>query len=209
MTVRSRVGKLLSSALPPSVFVRRGRADRGGVALTFDDGPDAHTLEYLELLDRLDVRATFFLVGELCDRRPDLVNAVVARGHEVASHGYTHTRFPKLGHAALRDELARSQRALPPPERGLAMVRPPSGGLSPRSVLLCAAQGFQTVMWSLDSDDCRTTSPEVVAQRCAQATSGEIVLLHEGQSWTLEALPAIVRDLRARGLEPMTVSELL
>jgi peptidoglycan/xylan/chitin deacetylase (PgdA/CDA1 family) len=71
------------------------------------------------------------------------------------------------------------------------------------------AAGYTTVLWSLDSDDCRTTSPDVVARRVACSTAGEIVLLHEGQRWTLDALGPMVAALRDAGLELVTVSEML
>lgn len=208
-TLRGRLGKAIAANLPRSLVVFGGNPRVRGVALTFDDGPDEHTPKYLDMLDRLNVRATFFLVGSACEDRPDDVRAIVARGHEVASHGFSHRSFPTLDRNALREELRRTQAALPPTEQARPFVRPPRGASSAWSLLACAAEGFCTVLWSLDSDDCRTQSSEVVASRVAAAQAGEIVLLHEGQSWTLEALPTIVAELRSRGLEPMTVSELL
>lgn len=208
-TLRGRVGKAIAAQLPPSIVVLRGNPGVRGVALTFDDGPDDRTRDYLDLLDRLDVRATFFLVGSACEALPDEVRAIVARGHEVAGHGFTHQSFPELDRRSLRSELERTRRALPPSERARALLRPPRGATSARSLLECAAAGYQTVLWSLDSDDCRTKSSSEVAAKVARSQAGEIVLLHEGQSWTLEALPAIVADLRARGLEPMTVGEMI
>ncbi len=195
--------------LPRSIIARRGESRARRVALTFDDGPGEQTFEYLDLLDRLDVRATFFLVGAACVARPAAVRAIAARGHEVASHGFTHRSFPSLDVWALFDELSRAQRALVPSKRPRPLVRPPRGATSTRSLLQCAAAGYQTVLWSLDSDDCRSDSPDVVARRVAMAMPGDIVLLHEEQPWTLAALPRIVEDLRRRGLQPVTVSELL
>jgi peptidoglycan/xylan/chitin deacetylase (PgdA/CDA1 family) len=208
-TLRGRLGKAVADLLPRSIVVRRGDPSSGRVALTFDDGPDEHTRAYLDLLDRLEVRATFFLIGSACAARPDDVRAIVARGHEVASHGFTHRPFPALDRAALREELARAAAALPPSERARPLVRPPRGATTARSLLECAAAGHQTVLWSLDSDDCRTRETDLIAARLARATAGDIVLLHEGQPWTLAALPRIVEELRARGLSPSTVSDLI
>ena len=72
-----------------------------------------------------------------------------------------------------------------------------------------AAAGYTTVLWSLDSDDCRTSDPSEVEARVSRVDAGEIVLMHEGQKWTLEALPGIVSRLRDQGFEPTTVGELL
>lgn len=194
---------------PRDVLVRHGSRKVPRVALTFDDGPDELTPQYLDLLDRLAVRATFFLIGQSCARWPASVRDIVSRGHEVASHGHTHKTFPSLSGQELAAELARVQELIPPSERRRALLRPPRGAVSPRSLLRCAAAGYTTVLWSLDSDDCRTKSSDDVITRVSGARAGEIVLLHEGQSWTLEALPAIVASLRSAGLELVTVGEML
>jgi peptidoglycan/xylan/chitin deacetylase (PgdA/CDA1 family) len=206
--LRRRAVHLLADAMPRSMLVRCGSRTRSRVALTFDDGPDEMTPRYLELLDRLDVRATFFVLGESCLRFPEHLRDIVACGHEIASHGHTHRTFPSLSARALASELARVQQAIPPSEQR-RLLRPPRGALSPRSLLLCAAAGYTTVLWSLDSDDCRTTSVDAIVSRVAASEPGEIVLLHEGQEWTLEALVPIVRSLRAASLELVTVGELL
>lgn len=194
---------------PRELLVRHGSRNVPRVALTFDDGPDALTPRYLDLLDALAVRATFFLIGTACERSPEAVRDIVARGHEVASHGHTHKTFPSLSASALSAELSRVQELLPPSERRRPLLRPPRGAVTPVSLLRCAAAGYTTVLWSLDSDDCRTESAGEVAARAASAKSGEIILLHEGQEWTLEALPAVVTSLRGAGLELVTVGEML
>ena len=199
----------MADLAPRHVLVRHGSRKSRRVALTFDDGPDALTPRYLDLLDRLAVRATFFLIGESCARSPGTVREIVARGHEVASHGHTHTIFPSLSARELTGELSRVQELIPPSERRRPLVRPPRGVVSPASLLRCAMAGYTTVLWSLDSDDCRTKSAAEVARRASGAAPGEIVLLHEGQEWTLDALPAIVASLTGAGLELVTVGEML
>jgi peptidoglycan/xylan/chitin deacetylase (PgdA/CDA1 family) len=207
---RSRWRAKAAHLIPRALLLERGSPAARRVALTFDDGPDEHTLEYLELLDRHRVRATFFLVGEMCHKHHAAMLEIVRRGHQVAGHGFTHREFPTLSSRELRDELGRTAAVLPLLAGGRALVRPPRGRVSPRSLAVCGAAGFQTVMWSLDSDDCRTKDPEVVAARVApeRVRAGEIVLLHEGQSWTLAALPQIIEGLRGAGFELCTVGEL-
>jgi peptidoglycan/xylan/chitin deacetylase (PgdA/CDA1 family) len=197
-------------ALPRAVLIGRGPSEGRRVALTFDDGPGALTGAYLDALDAAGARATFFVVGETCARHEAALRAIVARGHEVAGHGYTHRAFPSLAAAELRGELARTARLLPPGPRR-ALVRPPGGEVSPASVVRCARAGYTTVLWSVDSDDCRTNSPaQLIANLSpARLASGDIVLLHEGQAWTLEALPPVLQALRDDGYEMVTVSELV
>jgi peptidoglycan-N-acetylglucosamine deacetylase len=206
-----RAGLLHAAAawMPRSVMVTRGPGRRRAVALTFDDGPDDRTRDYLDLFDRLRMRATFFVVGEACRARPHVLAEMIARGHEVAGHGFSHRVFPSLTRQELWRELNDVQASLPPAKQ--KRVRPPRGAISPRSLALCALAGFQTVRWSLDSDDCRTRNPAELIARVSpsRVRPGEIVLLHEGQSWTLEAMSAIVDGLRSAGYEILTVSELL
>ena len=194
---------------PKGLLVLRARRAGPRVALTFDDGPDEHTVSLLDLLDRLRVRATFFVIGERCATHRAELHEIVRRGHEVAPHGYSHTRFPLLDAASLRDELARTAELLPPSQRRPAILRPPGGHVSLRTLAQCARHGYTTVLWSIDSFDAETKDPTTVAENAAAAESGDIVLLHEGQSWTNDALPAMVERLRARGLEPSALSEMI
>jgi len=197
-----RLAKTLAEAtLPHSLVVWRGPPGIRRVALTFDDGPTDLTRDYLDVLDRVGARATFFVIGELCDRNPAIVAEMAKRGHELASHGYTHRKFPdlhKLG--LLDDELTRTAGLLPPStrHRHRPIVRPPHGAVSLKSFVACARAGFTTVLWSLDSGDWRTqrTTDVVAAVVGREVEPGAIVLLHEGQAWTLDALRTIVGRLK-------------
>jgi peptidoglycan/xylan/chitin deacetylase (PgdA/CDA1 family) len=231
-TARRGAKALAETVLPSSVVVWRAAEARGKrwnplkqavfgarstpvkpgkIALTFDDGPTPLTLEYLNVLEQLGVRATFFLVGGLCAEHPELVQAIADRGHELAGHGYTHRRFTALKDTELREELWRTRALLPPTASSRALVRPPHGAVSLSTLFACARQGFTTVLWSLNSGDwCSQNAAEVEQAFLGQtATAGEIVLLHEGQSWTMQALPAIVGALEKAGHELVTVGELL
>jgi peptidoglycan/xylan/chitin deacetylase (PgdA/CDA1 family) len=215
-----RGAKTIAEALlPESAVVWRGPVTRGRrgakrrrVALTFDDGPDDLTPGYLSVLERFGAKVTFFVVGEMCAARPDLVSAIAAAGHELGGHGYTHRRFPALAPSELKRELVRTAALLPPSVFGRALVRPPHGAISLSSLVTCARASFTTALWSHDSGDCRTQlSRDVVGAFESKDASepGAIVLLHEGQPWTLEALPAILRSLTETDHELVTVSEML
>jgi peptidoglycan/xylan/chitin deacetylase (PgdA/CDA1 family) len=207
-----RVAKAVSRAvLPSSVVVWRGRGGNGRVALTFDDGPSELTEAYLSVLERAGARATFFVLGEHCSRNLGVVPEIARRGHEVANHGYSHTTFPELQkRGLLEDELARTA-ALLPPTGHRRMVRPPHGLVSLSSLVACARAGFTTVLWSHDSGDWCTKSAGNVVRGVLDVDipGGSIVLLHEGQTWTLDALPEILNGLKEAGHELVTVGELL
>jgi len=196
----------LVDQLPRSLIVRRGRRSVAAVALTFDDGPFAETPALLEALEKADVRATFFVVGEQCAKFPAAVSAIARAGHEVASHGYSHTIFPELTGLELRRELAA---LIGPPTARRPLVRPPRGAVDAGSMLRTWAAGYRTALWTLDSDDCRSTDPRWISSRAAAAGPGDVILLHEGQTWTIAAVPALVSELRARGLSLVTMSELV
>jgi peptidoglycan/xylan/chitin deacetylase (PgdA/CDA1 family) len=211
---RSNVWREIASrTLPRSVLFTHGdrRARRKRVALTFDDGPDAMTRRYLDALRDLDVRATFFIIGEQAELQSGIAREYRRRGHEVGGHGWTHAPFSTMTSARLRDELRRTRAAIPVGLQRRPLVRPPRGMLTPRTLARLAAAGYCTVLWSLDSDDCRTTDPRIVERRLRpeNVSTGDVVLLHEMQPWTLQALPRVVSGLREAGYELVTVGELM
>jgi peptidoglycan/xylan/chitin deacetylase (PgdA/CDA1 family) len=197
--------------VPERVLAIRGGSGAPRVALTFDDGPGPSTRAYLDVLDRHRVRATFFLIGAECAGRADDVLEIVRRGHQVANHSYSHRRFPTLSNPEIEHELVATEALLPLTSGDRPMVRPPQGDTSLRSLVVCALAGYRTVLWSLDSDDARVRDPVGVVDRVSpgRVSAGEIVLLHEGQPWTLAALPPIFERLRGAGFELCTVAELL
>jgi peptidoglycan/xylan/chitin deacetylase (PgdA/CDA1 family) len=203
--------RALGRLAPEALVFHGARSGPPRIALTFDDGPEALTPRYLDVLDRFGVSATFFVVGSLVERRSEMLRAMIERGHEVAGHGYTHDPFPALAAPVLASELLLTQDLLPPSLLAKPIVRPPRGNLSVRSVLHTMLIGFTSVVWSVDSDDCRTKDARVVESRLApeRLRAGDIVLLHEGQPWTLEALPAVLGRLADAGFELVTVSRLL
>ena len=188
--------------------LRRGAPNANRVALTFDDGPDHMTERYLDLLDDLGVPATFFLIGARAANHPELVREYVRRGHQIAGHGFDHKRFSKLGRRALLEQCEQTDEALGGQLSGRSWVRPPHGTLDATSLVNLVTAGYTVAMWSLDSLDYNTTDPTQLAEHCAGITAGEVVLFHEGQQWTLDALPRIVASLHAAGLECVTMHDL-
>ncbi len=208
-SLRQRARDALFDALP-SRLVRRGPATARRVALTFDDGPQDTTPALLDTLDRLGVAATFFLMGDLSAEKPQRIREYVRRGHQVAGHGWDHRAFPTLSRAELRDQLHRTEAVLGPQPTGRPWVRPPYGKVSPRVLAQLLGEGFVTALWSFDSHDHEIEDPAALAARCAAGPiePGEVMLFHEGQAWTIEALPAIVAGLHGAGFECVTMADL-
>ncbi len=214
MTTSPSARALVRALVPGSLVAFHGPRDRAlgekRVALTFDDGPTPLTRDYLDVLGRFGARATFFMVGKFCARSPHIVKEVAEAGHELAGHGYTHRRFTELSSTDLRDELERTRALLPADRRRRPLVRPPHGAVSLASTLACLRAGFRLVLWSRDSGDSRTErTGEIVRAFDRALEPGAIVLFHDGQNWTLHALPEILKNLRKAGHEFCTVGELL
>lgn len=192
-------------------LLRRGPATVKRVALTFDDGPDELTARYLDVLDDLGVPATFFVCGARAEQHPDLVREYVRRGHQIAGHGYDHTRFTKLSRRQLIDQCQRTDRAIGGQASGRSWVRPPHGSLDASTLLSLRTSGYVVAMWTVDSHDYTERDPDKLAERCSPKAvgPGDVLLFHEGQEWTLAALPAIVTGLHAAGLECVTMHDLV
>lgn len=207
-SVRALVKNVVFDRLPGTL--RKGPAAAKRVALTFDDGPDDMTEQYLDLLDDLGVPATFFLIGENCVKRPDLVREYVRRGHQIAGHGYDHTRFPKLGRKDLLEQCARTETALGGQTTGRPWVRPPHGALGAGNMVTLLAAGYTIALWSVSSCDYEVRTAEGLVATCGpdKVSGGDVLLFHEGQQWTLNALPRIVTALHAAGLECVTMQDL-
>jgi peptidoglycan/xylan/chitin deacetylase (PgdA/CDA1 family) len=209
ITTGSISGKLVSSVFRPT-----GEAEVPlAVALTFDDGPSPRwTPKVLRVLRRLRVGASFFMVGYLAERYPEIVREVVDAGMTVGSHSLNHPYdrpFEKLHTGQLRRQIHGAHRILTELGTAPTVFRPPGGSWSPEVVALAEEVDERTVLWSLDSFDARGLKPRVVARRVVkQAEPGAIILLHDGggnRSATLRALPRIIRGLRARGISLRTL----
>jgi peptidoglycan/xylan/chitin deacetylase (PgdA/CDA1 family) len=149
------------------------------VALTFDDGPHPdYTPALLDILAKYNARATFFMIGELAEKHPQIVRGAAQRGHAVANHSWSHLSFPLLTASQRHDQLVRCQEALAP--YGQRLFRPPycHQTLGSRWQALCA--GYEVIAFSVHAEDWLDRSAEWMAGRLEQRTrAGSIVILHD------------------------------
>jgi peptidoglycan-N-acetylglucosamine deacetylase len=194
-----------------------GRA--GHVALTFDDGPDPEsTPEFLDALDALGWRASFFMLGEMTRRDPGLARAVAERGHEVAVHGDVHANMLRRTPRTTRDDICRAYDTVAT-ATGVEprWFRPPFGISSSASLRAARNLGMTTVLWTTWGRDWRreATPGTVFADVTRRYVDGGTVLLHDSDctsypgSWrsALGALPLLADEFAARGLTVGTVGE--
>jgi peptidoglycan/xylan/chitin deacetylase (PgdA/CDA1 family) len=181
------------------------------VALTFDDGPHANwTPQLLDLLRSLKVRATFFVVGKMVDKYPELVARELADGHEIANHTYDHLNLKKLPLAKVEKEIKDGAEAI---RRAVGYTpmffRPPGGQYNSDTLKAAADLHFTLVLWTANSKDFTYPAPAVLEQRLlAKPINGGILLCHDGIPATMQILPDLVAKLRAQGYSFVTVSEL-
>ncbi len=193
-----------------------GRATRPpAVALTFDDGPWPRTTpQVLRILRRMDVPATFFMIGYLIERYPDIVERVARSGMTIGTHSWSHpyrTRFVDLTPHRIETEIERPA-ALLRERFGIdpTLFRPPGGSYDASVVRIAGAAGMRLVQWSVDPGDYRAgTAPGRIAAAVLRAVRpGSIVLLHDGGGdgrATVRALPRIIRGIRRMGLDLVAV----
>jgi peptidoglycan/xylan/chitin deacetylase (PgdA/CDA1 family) len=179
---------------------------RNAVALTFDDGPSAETTpRVLDALRSANARATFFVLGEAVDRRPDLLRRIVAEGHAVGIHAYSHEPFVLKNRRAVSEEIQQAEAAVRracPNAKLIPWVRPPHGFKSLTLLWTLRRAGWGLAAWSLDSRDYRAHDPAQIAARVFAANAGAIVLLHDGpnNAPTAAALKTVLHGLAERGL---------
>ena len=207
-----RVVRVLLRILSGGAIVSRLPHSAGAsVCLTFDDGPHhPNTARILRILRDEGVRATFFVKGRACERHPELVRAIVAQGHEVANHGYSHLAPDEASLAGYVADVERGQRVL---EAVVGhsiprIFRPPYGRISAGTFIALWRRGYGFVLWSSDSRDSYITDPDDVVANVLQCpvSAGSIVLLHEDYDWTVEALPALIHMIRSMDLRFATLA---
>ena len=187
------------------------------VALTYDDGPyPPYTNQLLDILDRYQVKATFFEIGRNIEKHPEIVKMIVARGDELANHSYSHKDMMFKPREFLLSEIEKTDKLLQ--EVGVKQdsisFRPPFGRRFVVLSYLVSQMHKKLIMWDVDSQDYeKTLTAEDIANRVIEnVRSGSIVVMHDGggdRSKTVAATEMIVKALQSKGYAFKTVSELL
>ena len=193
---------LLRMAGRPRIFERGARRD--AVYLTFDDGPHPeHTPRLLDVLAENGAKATFFVVGQECEKHPEIVRRIVGEGHQLGNHTFFHRLPREVSATDLTDEVQRTRGVI----RQIAgsdcrLFRPPYGALTLSKMKALWRCGQTIALWSVDPRDYKSNAGEVVCWlRNHPAEGGDVVLLHDTHATAAEAVPAIVESIRRRGYE--------
>jgi peptidoglycan/xylan/chitin deacetylase (PgdA/CDA1 family) len=192
--------------------IERGSTDLKEIALTFDDGPHETTAHQLvQELKSLNLRATFFEVGKMAEKHPELVREEAAAGNEIANHSFSHVNLSKIPETEVYTEY-RACNLLLKKILGYQprFCRPPGGNSDPRVFQAAALNGLSTVLWTNDPSDYANPGEDVILERSLKhLNDGGILLLHEGVRETMSLLPLLTKEIRDRGYKIVTVGELV
>jgi peptidoglycan/xylan/chitin deacetylase (PgdA/CDA1 family) len=193
--------------------VRTGPRKGKRVALTFDDGPAPITPRFLKTLKHLDVKATFFMIGQQVGGQGALLKRMMRDGHELANHSWNHANLGGGGPGATAQIVNTNNAIKRASGFRPCVMRPPYGSTSAKLVSRVRAQKMTSILWDVDPLDWRRPGTGTIISTISRQTrAGSIILEHDGggpRDQTLAAIPEYVRTLKARGYKFVTVSELL
>jgi peptidoglycan/xylan/chitin deacetylase (PgdA/CDA1 family) len=184
------------------------------IALTFDDGPwPSSTDKIVSSLKKLDVQATFFMLGTQVHGARARAKSVVTNGNAVGVHSWNHAQLTKRSSSANRADLKRTRNEIAS-ATGVTPTwfRPPYGATSKSVKATAKALGLRQVIWTVDTLDWKYRNASSITSRALKgARTGGVVLMHDGggpRSATVAAVPAIVKKLRAKGYDFVTLDEM-
>ena len=180
-------------------------------AISFDAAWGADkTRQIMDVCDRYNVKATFFLVGFWVDKYPEIVREIHERGFEIGTHSNTHPQMSKLSQSDVAAQLSVSRKKIYDiTGTEVKLFRPPFGDYNNTLVSTAAEQGLLTIQWSVDSLDWKGLSAKEIATRVQKAQSGDIILCHNNSDHIVEALPLVFEALALKGLSVVPVGELV
>ena len=197
--------------VPPALdfsSITRLESASADCAITFDDGPGAHTGALLDALASEGVKATFFVLGEHVRRYPDLIRRMVAEGHEVENHSWDHPDMRKLDEAHRQKEIEDTVALLKTLGVTPHYFRPPYGSYDPALVAQARQDGMEVVLWTHDSVDWRYHSVAQLEGNVVPAGKGAhgVFLFHDIHDSTIAAIPAVLDELKTKGCRFVTVA---
>ncbi len=183
------------------------------VAMTFDDGPHAaNTPRLLDMLKQRNIKATFFVVGQCAAEYPAIMKRIVAEGHEVANHSWSHPQLSRMAEGSVTEQLQKTHDAIVN-ATGVTpkIMRPPYGAFTANQRGWANAKwGYKCILWDVDPEDWKIRNAEHVKSEILRHTvAGSIILAHDIHKTTVDAMPDTLDGLIGRGFKFVTVSELI
>ena len=204
-----------SKAEPASkLFYTQFHIKTNALAMTFDDGPHPkNTPRLLDMLKERNIKATFFLIGKNVKANPEIVQRIVAEGHEIANHTWDHKMLRSMGPEKINEELQSTQDAIVE-ACGITpkLYRPPFGAVTTKQEKAIMEKfNYPAINWEVDTNDWK--APRSIAKVhdtvLRDAHAGSIILCHDIHVETIDAMPTTLDDLKAKGFLFMTISQLI
>lgn len=214
--------KLASAPFPVSPawqdgVVQRVMTNEKLVALTYDDGPNpTFTPQILKILDKYNVKATFFMIGKKMEQNPGIVKQVVAHGHAIGNHTYTHpSNIELLSPEQIKQEINKCEDVIFRQTGDRPHIfRTPKGLINGTVATIAEDEGYETILWTVSADHHDAPTPQDMANRVLKhVVPGAIILAHDGMypiRWKdVAATPLIIEALQKKGYRFVTLPELL
>jgi peptidoglycan-N-acetylglucosamine deacetylase len=211
----------LSVNADTNIGIWAGDRNTPKIALTFDDGPKPERVRpLLDILKKMKVKATFFVVGRLAAENKDLILRMNEDGHEIANHTYSHRRLDTSPTNNIEFEIVATNKVISSIiGRDVLYFRPPGGRYDKLVIQILKAHNMKMVMWDVNASDFvhkdsvlndeALNEDKIYNSVVTNAKEGSLILMHSGGTPTLKTVPRVVAALRRRGYQFVTVSELL
>ena len=184
------------------------KRSRKAVALTFDDGPNPNTTPVaLELLKKYNAKATFFMVGRAVAGNENIIKQVVAEGHQIGNHSWSHPLLTKISLEQAKSQINDTTEALKKASgQDVHIMRPPYGGIN-SAIQAAVDQSF--ILWDIDTLDWKNRNTASIMKEVRKTQPGSIILMHDIHQTSIDALPTVLQYLTEQGFELVTVEELM
>lgn len=210
--------KRLSNSLDFQVFgelVNHVDTNEKVVALTYDDGPNPpYTNQLIDILERNQIKATFFVIGQNLEKYPETAQLLLLKGHELGNHSYSHKRMVFKNHSFVKSEIEKTDQLIH--QLGVTQeihFRAPYGRKLLILPYVLAHLGKKNILWDVNPKDYQATNSEAIENYVVEHTNpGSIIILHDGggeRSQTVAATARLIAKLQAKGYTFKTVSELI
>ena len=199
--------------MPNKFLLFSGSDSDNTIYLTFDDGPhQGYTEKLLEILKHYNVKASFFVTGDHVNKYREILSNIISEGHDVYNHAYSHWQFEALSTTEQVQDIKKLDELLPKMQHQPVPLafRPPRGRMSLSLLVRLIVSGRQIIYWSIDSKDYNQLGKEQLIERFERqpVKSGDIILFHDDNSFTIDALPSLIENWKISGFSIQPISHL-
>ncbi|HEY8389592.1 MAG TPA: polysaccharide deacetylase family protein [Clostridia bacterium] len=207
LSIKDDIAQVFKSDTPQAYY--RGDTSKNNISLMINVYWGTEYIDgMLKVMDEENIKCTFFIGGSWAANNGEVLKEIAAHGHEIANHGYFHKDHKTLSRERNKEEIYVTEKVIES-TCGIktTLFAPPSGSYNKLTLDVAAELGYKTIMWSRDTIDWRDKDTSLIYKRAtSKAANGDLILMHPTKN-TLEALPNIIKTLKEKGFNLVTVSE--